>query len=121
MDAIEAIEATGEEAVAEQVEAVLGRLVGDFAGTAGVVLTALGLRLGLRLGLWDALAAEPALPETVAEQAGAAVPYVREWLRSQAAAAYVVHHPALAAHLRDALHTGTTCSYHPAHPIDWQQ
>ena len=32
-----------------------------------------------------------------------------------------VHHPALAAHLRDALHTGTTCSYHPAHPIDWQQ
>jgi hypothetical protein len=32
-----------------------------------------------------------------------------------------VHPPALAAHLRDALHTGTTCSYHPAHPIDWQQ
>jgi tetratricopeptide (TPR) repeat protein len=32
-----------------------------------------------------------------------------------------VHHPALAAHLRDALHTGTTCSYHPGHPIDWQR
>ena len=32
-----------------------------------------------------------------------------------------VHHPALAAHLRDALHTGTTCSYHPAQPIDWQR
>ena len=31
------------------------------------------------------------------------------------------HHPALAAHLRDTLHTGTTCSYQPAHPIDWQQ
>ena len=89
MDAIEAIEATGEEAAAEQVEAVLGRLVGDFAGTAGVVLTA----LGLRLGLWDALAAGPALPETVAERAGAAVPYVREWLRSQAAAGYVGYDP----------------------------
>lgn len=75
----------GEEAAAEQVEAVLGRLVGDFAGTAGVVLTA----LGLRLGLWDALAAGPASAETVAERAGAAVPYVREWLRSQAAAGYV--------------------------------
>ena len=89
MDAIEAIEATGEEAAAEQVEAVLGRLAGDFAGTAGVVLTA----LGLRLGLWDALAAGPALPETVAERAGAAVPYVREWLRSQAAAGYVGYDP----------------------------
>ena len=30
------------------------------------------------------------------------------------------HHPALAAHLRQALHTGTTCSYEPAHPIDWE-
>jgi hypothetical protein len=30
------------------------------------------------------------------------------------------HHPALAAHLRQALHTGTTCRYEPAHPIDWE-
>ena len=86
---MDAIEATGEEAAVEQVEAVLGGLVGDFAGTAGVVLTA----LGLRLGLWDALAAGPACPETVAERAGAAVPYVREWLRSQAAAGYVGYDP----------------------------
>jgi len=53
---MDAIEATGEAAAGEQVGAVLGRLVDDFAGTAGVVLTA----LGLRLGLWDALAAGPA-------------------------------------------------------------
>jgi hypothetical protein len=86
---MDALEATGEEAAVEQVAAVLGRLVGDFAGTAGVVLTA----LGLRLGLWDALAAGPALPETVAERAGAVVPYVREWLRSQAAAGYVGYDP----------------------------
>ena len=80
---------TGNAAAAEHVDAVLGRLMGDFAGTAGLVLTA----LGLRLGLWDALAAGPASPETVAQRAGAAVPYVREWLRSQAAAGYVGYDP----------------------------
>ena len=75
---------------AEAVGAVLGQLMGDFAGRPGVILTA----LGLRLGLWDALAAGPATAETVAERAGAAVPYVREWLRSQAAAGYVGYDPA---------------------------
>ena len=30
------------------------------------------------------------------------------------------HHPALAAHLRQAVHTGTTCRYEPAHPIVWE-
>ena len=29
-------------------------------------------------------------------------------------------HPALAAHLRDAIDTGTTCTYRPPAPIDWQ-
>ena len=77
------------EVAAEAVGAVLGRLVGDFAATAGVIMTA----LGLRLGLWDALAAGAAPAETVAERAGAAVPYVREWLRSQAAAGYVEYDP----------------------------
>ena len=50
--------------------AVLVQLIGDFAATAGVVLTA----LGRRLGLWDALAAGPAPAEVVAERAGAALP-----------------------------------------------
>jgi Rv2258c-like winged HTH domain len=77
-------------AAPEAVDAVLGQLMGDFAATAGVILTG----LGLRLGLWDALAAGPATAETVAERAGAAVPYVREWLRSQAAAGYVGYDPA---------------------------
>jgi SAM-dependent methyltransferase len=69
---------------------VLGQLMGDFAATAGVVLTA----LGRRLGLWDALEAGPAPADVVAERAGAALPYVREWLRSQAAAGYVSYDPA---------------------------
>jgi hypothetical protein len=55
---------------AEATGAVLGQLMGDFAATAGVVLTA----LGRRLGLWDALAAGPAAAEVVAERAGAAPP-----------------------------------------------
>lgn len=76
--------------VPDPVGAVLGKLMGDFAATAGVVLTA----LGRRLGLWDALAAGPAQAEAVAERAGAALPYVREWLRSQAAAGYVSYDPA---------------------------
>ena len=75
--------------VPDPVGAVLGQLMGDFAATAGVVLTA----LGRRLGLWDALAAGAAPAEVVAERAGAALPYVREWLRSQAAAGYVGYDP----------------------------
>jgi len=64
--------------------------MGDFAATAEVVLTA----LGRRLRLWDALVAGAAPAEAVAERAGAALPYVREWLRSQAAAGYVSYDPA---------------------------
>jgi hypothetical protein len=30
------------------------------------------------------------------------------------------HHPALASHLREAVRTGTTCSYQPAQPVSWE-
>ena len=79
-----------QEESAEAVGTVLGQLMDDFAATGGVILTT----LGLKLGLWDALAAGPATAETVAARADAAVPYVREWLRSQAAAGYVGYDPA---------------------------
>jgi SAM-dependent methyltransferase len=85
----ETAQVTEAAAAPEAVGAVLGQLMGDFAGAGGVILT----ELGLRLGLWDALATGPATAETVAERAGAAVPYVREWLRSQAAAGYVGYDP----------------------------
>ena len=51
-------------------------------------------RIGSPAGLWDALAAGPARAEVIAVRAGAALPYVREWLRSQAAAGYVSYDPA---------------------------
>jgi hypothetical protein len=30
------------------------------------------------------------------------------------------HHPALASHLREAIRTGTTCSYRPAQRLTWE-
>jgi len=75
--------------VPDPVGAVMGQLMGDFAATAGVVL----LALGRRLGLWAALAAGPASAEVIAVRAGVALPYTREWLRSQAAAGYVSYDP----------------------------
>ena len=75
--------------VPDPVGTVMGQLIGDFAATAGVVL----LALGRRLGLWDALAAGPASAEVIAVRADVALPYVREWLRSQAAAGYVSYDP----------------------------
>jgi len=30
------------------------------------------------------------------------------------------HHPALASHLRQAVRTGTTCSYQPSQPFTWE-
>jgi 2-polyprenyl-3-methyl-5-hydroxy-6-metoxy-1,4-benzoquinol methylase len=77
---------------AAEVGEVLGRLMGDFSATAGTLLST----LGIRLGLWDALAAGPASAKTIARRAGAAVAYVGEWLRSQAAAGYVGYDPATA-------------------------
>ena len=77
-------------ATATEVAGVMERLMGDFAATAGTVLTA----IGLRTGLWDALAEAPGSAESVAARAGVAAPYALEWLRSQAAAGYVEFDPA---------------------------
>ena len=70
---------------AEDVGAVMSRLMDDFAAASGTLLTA----VGLRVGLWDALAAGWGSAEVVGARAGVAVPYAREWLRSQTAAGYV--------------------------------
>jgi Rv2258c-like winged HTH domain len=69
---------------------VMGQLMADLAATSGMLLTL----VGVRTGLWDALAGGPASPGELAERSSAAEPYVREWLRSQAAAGYVRYEPA---------------------------
>ena len=64
----------------------MGRAVTDM----GAVISAPLLMLGEKLGLYKAMAgAGPLTSAEVAERAGAAERYVREWLRNQAAGGYV--------------------------------
>ena len=73
-----------------EVGQVMGQLMADLAATSGMLLTL----VGVRTGLWESLAAGPATPGELAVRASAAEPYIREWLRSQAAAGYVRYEPA---------------------------
>lgn len=70
----------------EKMEAFMNKMVGDM----GAAISAALVLLGDRLGLYKALAASgPSSPAELAEAAGAAERYVREWLSAQAAADYV--------------------------------
>lgn len=84
--------ARGTEQTADPAEVgqVMGQLMADLAASSGMLLTV----IGVRTGLWESLAAEPATPSELAARASASEPYVREWLRSQAAAGYVRYEPA---------------------------
>lgn len=75
------------------VEAVIGQLIGELGGSLGILLT----DLGLRTGIWAALRGTgPITVADLAARTGVAVPLLREWLRSQAAAGYVEHQPGTA-------------------------
>jgi SAM-dependent methyltransferase len=73
-----------------EVGEVMGQLMTDLAATSGMLLTL----VGVRIGLWESLAAGPASPGELAARSSASEPYIREWLRSQAAAGYAVYEPA---------------------------
>jgi hypothetical protein len=60
-----------------------------FVGDLGATMAAGNVLVGDRLGLYRALAAQPALPHELAERTGTAARYVDEWLRGQAAGGYV--------------------------------
>ena len=67
----------------------LARAVNDLSASYGGVMVS----LGHRLGLYKAMAgAGPLSAREVAQRAGCAERYVREWLNSQAAAGYVRYH-----------------------------
>jgi SAM-dependent methyltransferase len=69
-----------------RLEAMMGRAVGDMGGAVSAPL----MLIGERLGLYKAMAgAGPLTSAEVAERAGAAERYVREWLGNQAAGGYV--------------------------------
>lgn len=73
-----------------KLDAVLERAVNDLsAGYGGVMVS-----LGDKLGLYAAMAgAGPLTPGELAQRAGCAERYVREWLNAQAAGGYVDFHP----------------------------
>jgi SAM-dependent methyltransferase len=75
----------------EKLQGFLDRVFTDLAACYGGVMVG----LGDRLGLYRALAgAGPLTSAELAERAGCAERYVREWLGSQVAAAYVEYDPA---------------------------
>lgn len=72
------------------IEQLMGKLLGDMAATAGLQM----IHLGIRTGLWKALAGGgPLTPAEVATRAGIAAPYAREWLKHQAVSGYVDYDP----------------------------
>jgi 2-polyprenyl-3-methyl-5-hydroxy-6-metoxy-1,4-benzoquinol methylase len=69
-----------------KVDAVVGQIVEEL----GVTLSTLTTALGVRAGLWSALAgAGPLTPGELAERVGTAEPYAREWMKTQAAAGFL--------------------------------
>ncbi|TYB66801.1 methyltransferase domain-containing protein [Nonomuraea sp. PA05] len=67
----------------------LMQFLGKFVSDVGATMAAGGVVVGDRLGLYQALADKPQLPEELADRTGTAPRYVEEWLRGQAAGGYV--------------------------------
>jgi 2-polyprenyl-3-methyl-5-hydroxy-6-metoxy-1,4-benzoquinol methylase len=71
----------------------LGKAIVDFGATFNAAL----IRIGDKLGLYKALAADgPQTPAELAKKTGTAERYVREWLSAQAAGGYVSYDPSTA-------------------------
>ncbi|HEX4660292.1 MAG TPA: SAM-dependent methyltransferase, partial [Streptosporangiaceae bacterium] len=69
----------------DKLQEFLGRFVSDLGATAA----AGNVVIGHRLGLYRALADEPAGPDELAARTQTSPRYVAEWLRGQAAGGYV--------------------------------
>ncbi len=67
----------------------LNELLGRFVGDLGATITAGGVVIGHRLGLYRALADGPATADDLARRTGCDPRYVAEWLRGQGAGGYV--------------------------------
>ncbi|PAL20393.1 class I SAM-dependent methyltransferase [Sphingopyxis sp. GW247-27LB] len=75
----------------DRLHAFVGKMLGDLGGGMSVPT----VRLGFRLGLFDALAEAPATAAELASRAGGLHErYVREWALAQAANGYIDHDPA---------------------------
>jgi len=74
----------------DKLQEFLGRFIADLGATAA----AGNVVIGHRLGLYQALAAEPARPEELAARTQTSPRYITEWLCGQAAGGYVEYDPA---------------------------
>jgi SAM-dependent methyltransferase len=70
-------------------EAKLNEFLGKALGDLGAAISATLVIVGDRLGLYKALAQDPATPAELAQRTGTNERYVREWLDNQAAGGYV--------------------------------
>lgn len=70
-------------------EAKLNDFLGKAVGDLGAAISASLMLVGDRLGLYRALAEEPATPTELAARTGTHERYIREWLGNQAAGGYV--------------------------------
>ena len=74
----------------DKLHEVVGKMLGDLGGAMSVPTT----RIGFRLGLFKALAEEPATASELARRAGGLTErYVREWALAQSANGYVTYDP----------------------------
>ncbi|WP_232660352.1 class I SAM-dependent methyltransferase [Pseudonocardia sp. TRM90224] len=74
-------------------EGRLHDLLGRFINDLGATMHAGNMVVGHRLGLYQALAAQPCTAEELAARTGCAARYLTEWLRGQAAGGYVCVEP----------------------------
>ena len=71
----------------------LQQFLGTFVADLGATAAAGNVVIGHHLGLYRALAGEPATPGELAHRTGTSPRYVTEWLRGQAAGGYVQYDP----------------------------
>jgi SAM-dependent methyltransferase len=71
----------------------LNEFLGRFVGDLGATITAGGVVIGHRLGLYGELAEDPATSDDLARRTQCDPRYVAEWLRGQAAGGYVTYDP----------------------------
>ncbi len=69
----------------DKLHAFVGKMLGDLGGAMSVPT----VRIGIRLGLFDALAQGPATSVELAQRTGLAERYVREWAMAQACNGYL--------------------------------
>ncbi|MBC7901209.1 MAG: methyltransferase domain-containing protein [Saprospiraceae bacterium] len=75
----------------EKMNAFMGKVIGDFGASLSSVLS----YIGMKLGLYDALAEYGSMtPSQLAAKTGTTERYIREWLVNQAAGGYVHYDPA---------------------------